>query len=137
MMVNEDEVMSKLNQLQFGFLSFGQFYYQDAITVTTKVVVAPLTFWEKGRKWQDDSIEKILLIILPMMGLSYTGCYNTKVEAEEDIEDENTKTVKTRMMMMMMMMRWKMKNFADDRYRIINPNDGGMRLAHNFNNASL
>ncbi|KAM4090669.1 hypothetical protein ACJW30_09G079300 [Castanea mollissima] len=54
------------------------------------VVVAPLTFWEKGRKWQDDSIEKILLIILPMMVLSYTGCYNAKVEAEEDIEDENT-----------------------------------------------
>ncbi|KAK9986161.1 hypothetical protein SO802_031112 [Lithocarpus litseifolius] len=24
-----------------------------------------------------------------------------------------------------------------DRYRIINPNDGGLRLAHNFNNASF
>ncbi|KAL4606306.1 hypothetical protein ACB092_09G093500 [Castanea dentata] len=58
--------------------------------VGAAVVVAPLTFWEKGRKWQDDSIEKILLIILPMMVLSYTGCYNAKVEAEEDIEDENT-----------------------------------------------
>ena len=58
--------------------------------VGAAVVVAPLTFWEKGRKWQDDSIEKILLIILPKMGLSYTGCYNAKVEAEEDIEDENT-----------------------------------------------
>ena len=33
MMVNEDEVLSKLSQLQFGFLSFGHFYYQDAITV--------------------------------------------------------------------------------------------------------
>nr|XP_023919894.1 receptor like protein 42-like [Quercus suber]POF00858.1 receptor-like protein 12 [Quercus suber] len=58
--------------------------------VGAAVIVAPLTFWEKGRKWQDDSIDKILLVILPMMGLSYTGCYNAKVEPEEDIEDENT-----------------------------------------------
>ncbi|KAM3737774.1 hypothetical protein ACB098_09G081700 [Castanea mollissima] len=58
--------------------------------VGAAAVVAPLTFWEKGRKWHDDSIDKILLIILPMMGLSYAGCYNAKVEAEEDIEDENT-----------------------------------------------
>ncbi|XP_075637130.1 receptor like protein 24-like [Castanea sativa] len=58
--------------------------------VGAAVVVAPLTFWEKGRKWHDDCIDKILLVILPMMGLSYTGCYNAKVEAEEDIEDENT-----------------------------------------------
>ncbi|KAK9986158.1 hypothetical protein SO802_031109 [Lithocarpus litseifolius] len=58
--------------------------------VGAAVVLAPVTFWEKARKWQDDSIGKILLVILPMMGLSYTGCYNAKVEAEEDIEDENT-----------------------------------------------
>ncbi|KAK9986159.1 hypothetical protein SO802_031110 [Lithocarpus litseifolius] len=54
------------------------------------VVVTSLTFWEKGRKWQDNSIDKILLVILPMMGLSYTCCYKVKVEAEENIEDENT-----------------------------------------------
>ncbi|KAL4606292.1 hypothetical protein ACB092_09G092200 [Castanea dentata] len=36
MMGNEDEVMSKLNHLQFRFLPFGQFYYQDTITVTSK-----------------------------------------------------------------------------------------------------
>uniref|UniRef100_A0A2N9FNL7 Leucine-rich repeat-containing N-terminal plant-type domain-containing protein n=1 Tax=Fagus sylvatica TaxID=28930 RepID=A0A2N9FNL7_FAGSY len=54
------------------------------------VVVAPLMFWEKGRKWHDDSIDKVLLVILPMIGLTYTGCNNFKVEAEEDIEDENT-----------------------------------------------
>ena len=58
--------------------------------VGAAVVVAPLTFWEKGRKWHNDIIDKILLVILPMMGLSYTGCYNVKFEADEDIEDENT-----------------------------------------------
>ncbi|KAL4606302.1 hypothetical protein ACB092_09G093200, partial [Castanea dentata] len=41
--------------------------------VGAAVVVAPLTFWEKGRKWHNDIIDKILL-----------------VEADEDIEDENT-----------------------------------------------
>ena len=55
------------------------------------VVVAPLTFWEKGRKWHDDCTNKILLVIFPMLGLSYRGCYNTKVEEDEDIGDENTK----------------------------------------------
>nr|XP_023919906.1 receptor-like protein 9DC3 [Quercus suber] len=58
--------------------------------VGAAVVVAPLTFWEKGRKWHDDCIDKILLVIFPMLGLSYTGCYNTKVEEDEDIGDENT-----------------------------------------------
>jgi hypothetical protein len=58
--------------------------------VGAAVVVAPLMFWEKGRKWHDDSIDKVLLVILPMIGLTYTGCNNFKVEAEEDIEDENT-----------------------------------------------
>ncbi|KAM4078949.1 hypothetical protein ACB094_09G078600 [Castanea mollissima] len=36
MMANEGEVMSKLNHLRFRFLNFGQFYYQDTITVTSK-----------------------------------------------------------------------------------------------------
>ncbi|KAM3689885.1 hypothetical protein ACJW31_09G079500 [Castanea mollissima] len=58
--------------------------------VGAAVVVAPITFWEKGRKWHNDSIDRILLVILPMMGLSYTGCYNAKVEPKEDFGDENT-----------------------------------------------
>ncbi|XP_050244003.1 receptor-like protein 33 [Quercus robur] len=36
MMANEDKVMSEFNHLQFKYLGFGQFYYQDVITVTTK-----------------------------------------------------------------------------------------------------
>jgi hypothetical protein len=58
--------------------------------VGAAVVVAPLMFWEKGRRWYDESIDKILLVVLPMMGLSYTGCNNMRAEAEEDAEDENT-----------------------------------------------
>jgi Leucine-rich repeat (LRR) protein len=57
--------------------------------VGAAAVVASLMFWEKGRRWYDESTDKILLVVLPMMGLSYTGCYN-RAEAEEDAEDENT-----------------------------------------------
>jgi Leucine-rich repeat (LRR) protein len=57
--------------------------------VGAAAVVAPLMFWEKGRRWYDESTDKILLVVLPMMGLSYTGC-NNRAEAEEDAEDENT-----------------------------------------------
>ncbi|KAB9966808.1 hypothetical protein FH972_027074 [Carpinus fangiana] len=57
--------------------------------VGAAVVIAPLMFWEKGRRWYDESIDKILLVVLPMMGLSYTGC-NNRTEADEDAEDENT-----------------------------------------------
>ncbi|KAE8099162.1 hypothetical protein FH972_017166 [Carpinus fangiana] len=58
--------------------------------VGAAVVVGPLMFWEKGRRWYDESIDKILLVVLPMMGLSYTGCKNMRAESEEDAEDENT-----------------------------------------------
>jgi Leucine-rich repeat (LRR) protein len=57
--------------------------------VGAAAVVAPLMFWEKGRRWHDESTDKILLVVLPMMGLSYTGC-NNRAEAEDDTEDENT-----------------------------------------------
>ncbi|XP_062166766.1 receptor like protein 22-like [Alnus glutinosa] len=57
--------------------------------VGAAVLVAFLMFWEKGRRWHDESTDKILLVVLPMMGLSYTGC-NNRAEAEEDAEDENT-----------------------------------------------
>ena len=31
------------------------------------------------------------MVIFPMLGLSYTGCYNAKVEEDETIGDKNTK----------------------------------------------
>ena len=58
--------------------------------VGATVVVASLTFWEKGRKWHDDCIDKIILVIFSMLGLSYTGCYYAKVKEDEDNRDENT-----------------------------------------------
>ncbi|KAB1227638.1 Receptor-like protein 12 [Morella rubra] len=56
--------------------------------VGTAMVIAPLLLWEKGRRWYDGSIDKILPVILSMMGLSYTGWKDTEVGGEEDIEDD-------------------------------------------------
>ncbi|KAF5471510.1 hypothetical protein F2P56_008298 [Juglans regia] len=57
--------------------------------VGAALFVAPLMFWEKGRRWYNDSTDKIILVILTMMGLSYTGSKDGKLEAEEDIEDDS------------------------------------------------
>ncbi|KAK4253334.1 hypothetical protein QN277_010656 [Acacia crassicarpa] len=55
------------------------------------VVVAPLMFWERGRKWSNNSIHKILLVIFPMFGLTYTPAddyYDD--DEEEEAEEENS-----------------------------------------------
>ena len=45
------------------------------------IVVAPLTFWKKGRKWFDEYVDRFVLLILPIVRLIYTN-YG-RVEAEE------------------------------------------------------
>ncbi|KAG6640234.1 hypothetical protein CIPAW_10G158600 [Carya illinoinensis] len=57
--------------------------------VGAALFVAPLVFWEKGRRWYNESTDKIVLVILTMIGLSYTGSKDGKLEAEEDIEDDS------------------------------------------------
>nr|XP_011466458.1 PREDICTED: receptor-like protein 12 isoform X1 [Fragaria vesca subsp. vesca] len=49
------------------------------------VVVILLMLWEEGRNWMDDSIDRILLVILPMMGYSY----RTRQEWDDDDEEED------------------------------------------------
>ncbi|KAK7260600.1 hypothetical protein RIF29_26792 [Crotalaria pallida] len=54
------------------------------------LVVAPLMFWERGKKWSNNIIDKILLFILPMIGLTYTPLHDddeeyTK-EKDRDVE---------------------------------------------------
>ncbi|KAJ9694002.1 hypothetical protein PVL29_009800 [Vitis rotundifolia] len=45
------------------------------------IIVAPLTFWKKGRKWFDEYVDRFVLLILPIVRLLYTD-YG-RVEAEE------------------------------------------------------
>ncbi|TQD94272.1 hypothetical protein C1H46_020086 [Malus baccata] len=54
------------------------------------VVVILLIVWEEGRNWLEDSIDKILLAILPMMGYSYKTRAEWDDEEEEDSEEEST-----------------------------------------------
>ena len=42
LMVGEDKPQSKPNHLQFEFLGFGEFYYQNAVTITIKGQTMPL-----------------------------------------------------------------------------------------------
>ncbi|XP_068318047.1 receptor-like protein 7 [Pyrus communis] len=54
------------------------------------VVVILLIVWEEGRNWLEDSIDKILLAILPMMGYSYKTRAEWDDEDDEDLEEEST-----------------------------------------------
>ncbi|CAN6576102.1 unnamed protein product [Malus baccata var. baccata] len=58
------------------------------------VVVILLMVWEEGRNWLEDSIDKILLVILPMMGYSY----RTRGEWDYDEEDEDSEEESTYIM---------------------------------------
>ncbi|KAK9920382.1 hypothetical protein M0R45_028937 [Rubus argutus] len=54
------------------------------------VVAILLLLWEEGRNWMDDSIDKILLVILPMMGFSYRTRHEwDDDDGEEDSEDDS------------------------------------------------
>ncbi|XP_028764535.1 receptor-like protein 7 [Neltuma alba] len=54
------------------------------------IVVAPLMLWEKGRKWGNNSIHKILRVIFPMFGLTYTPGDDYYDDEEEEAEEENS-----------------------------------------------
>ncbi|PQM33751.1 hypothetical protein Pyn_21787 [Prunus yedoensis var. nudiflora] len=53
------------------------------------VIVILLILWEEGRNWLEDSIDRILLVILPMMGFTYKTRDEWNEEEEEDFEEES------------------------------------------------
>ena len=54
------------------------------------MIVAPLAFWKKGRKWFNKHVDRFLLVILPAVGLICTNYNDGRVEAEETIGIELT-----------------------------------------------
>ncbi|KAK1563541.1 hypothetical protein Q3G72_028916 [Acer saccharum] len=54
------------------------------------LVVAPIMFSKKVNRCCDNHIDKILMVILPMVGLVYTNSHQRRIQAEEFPEDENT-----------------------------------------------
>ncbi|KAA0044192.1 hypothetical protein IC582_009647 [Cucumis melo] len=67
---------------QFVFIGVG-------FGVGAAAVVAPLTFLEMGKKWSDDTVDKILLAILPLMGYIYLTSSDRRVEPEDDSKDDD------------------------------------------------
>ncbi|KAJ6968950.1 receptor-like protein 12 [Populus alba x Populus x berolinensis] len=53
------------------------------------IVVAPLLFSKKINKWYDDRIDKILLVLLPMLGFRYYARGDWRIEPEETSEEED------------------------------------------------
>ncbi|KAF5750801.1 receptor-like protein 12-like [Tripterygium wilfordii] len=56
--------------------------------VGAAVVVAPLMLCKKASKGVDDNIDKILLVILPMLGLMYTSANNGRIQPDESSDDD-------------------------------------------------
>ncbi|KAF8042000.1 hypothetical protein BT93_A0561 [Corymbia citriodora subsp. variegata] len=54
------------------------------------VVVAPLTFWKTGQEWYDDQVDKLLEVVLPKMGLTYTRHHDDDFEKDEAFETSST-----------------------------------------------
>ncbi|TXG58854.1 hypothetical protein EZV62_016683 [Acer yangbiense] len=54
------------------------------------LVVAPIMFSNKVNRCCDNHIDKILMVILPMVGLVYTNSHQRRIQAEEFLENENT-----------------------------------------------
>ncbi|TYH32552.1 hypothetical protein ES288_A01G261000v1 [Gossypium darwinii] len=50
----------------------------------------PLLLWKTASKWVDGNVDKILEIILPKVGLTYTRPSDLKVEADENPEEDKT-----------------------------------------------
>ena len=51
-------------------------------------VVATLLFWKKANNWCDDHIDKILTILLPMLGLVYYTKNDWRIAPEESFEEK-------------------------------------------------
>jgi hypothetical protein len=48
------------------------------------LVFAPLMIWERGRKWSNDIIDKILMVVFPLFGLVYTPIGDDEDDTKED-----------------------------------------------------
>ncbi|CAJ2655898.1 unnamed protein product [Trifolium pratense] len=48
------------------------------------LVFAALMIWERGRKWSNDIIDKILMVVFPLFGLVYTPIGDDEDDTKED-----------------------------------------------------
>ncbi|KAM1597854.1 hypothetical protein PS2_032715 [Malus domestica] len=85
-----DTNASRTDRNEVSNVDWQSIYTGVGYGVGAGVVVILLIVWEEGRNWLEDSIDKILLAILPMMGYSYKTRAEWDDEEEEDSEEEST-----------------------------------------------
>ncbi|KAL5550779.1 hypothetical protein UlMin_000955 [Ulmus minor] len=92
---NTNESRSDKTNFQQGIeFDWQSIYTGVGFGVGAGAIVALLMIWEEGRNWFDDSIDKILLVILPKLGYVYTTRHewdnedDEEEEADEDDEEE-------------------------------------------------
>ncbi|PON94315.1 LRR domain containing protein [Trema orientale] len=84
---SEAKILPEFSGLKFAWQSI---YTGIGFGVGGGALFALLMFWEEGRNWLEDSIDKILLVVLPMMGYTYKPRHEWDDEDEEDTEDEDS-----------------------------------------------
>ncbi|KAG4130710.1 hypothetical protein ERO13_D09G162401v2 [Gossypium hirsutum] len=67
---------------QFIFIGVG-------FGVGAALFVAPLIFWKTASKWVDEIVDKILEVVLPKLGRTYTCPGDRKVDEDENLEEDN------------------------------------------------
>ncbi|XP_031277357.1 receptor-like protein 7 [Pistacia vera] len=83
---SEDSAPALSKELDWQFIVTG-----TGFGIASAVVVAPLMFSDKVNQWYDDHmIDELLMVILPMFGLIYKTSHQRRIEAEKDLEEENT-----------------------------------------------
>ncbi|KAK8512161.1 hypothetical protein V6N13_097172 [Hibiscus sabdariffa] len=70
---------------QFIFIGVG-------FGVGAALFVAPLIFWKTASNCVDDNIDKFLGVMLPKVGWTYMRPDETKVDTDENLEEDNTET---------------------------------------------
>ncbi|WJX43043.1 hypothetical protein P8452_30201 [Trifolium repens] len=82
---DENHTDSMVNHIRFQYISSGV-----GFGVGAGLVFAPLMIWERGRKWSNDIIDKILMVVFPLFGLVYTPIGDDEEDGtKEDSSDYN------------------------------------------------
>ncbi|KAJ0087662.1 hypothetical protein Patl1_31393 [Pistacia atlantica] len=83
---SEDSAPALSKELDWQFIVTG-----TGFGIASAVVVVPLMFSDKVNQWYDDHmIDELLMVVLPMFGLIYKTSHQRRIEAEKDLEEENT-----------------------------------------------
>ncbi|XP_050384426.1 receptor like protein 22-like isoform X2 [Argentina anserina] len=85
---NTSNATDAASNVESGF-DWQSIYTGLGFGVGAAVMVILLMMWAEGRNWTDNSIDKILLVILPMMGYSYKPRHEWDNDWDEEFEEDS------------------------------------------------